>query len=442
MDGTPLAPKLVEDVRAWVDDHRDEVVSFLQEIVRIPSETHPPGGDEGPVQRRIAAELERDGLEVDMFEPWHVEGATEHPGWWPGLEYDDRPNVVATYRGAGGGRSLILNGHADVVPAGPAGEWTSPAYAAEIRDGRVYGRGAVDMKGGVTAMIMALRCLRRSGYDPAGTVILESVVNEELGGYNGTLACCVKGYEADAAIVTEPTDFQIAAATKGGQVYSAKVAGIPIHHAWWTRGVSALDNAIRLKAALTAWEEERARETRENPYFSDPELHPRSAHVDTVWYLSAGDPEIMAPPAEAELQFWVDHLPGEDREELLRRFEGYVADWCAQDPFLADHPVRLSRGVMRPFTGVGIPIDHEIVQSLQRAHLAARGSSTPVTGFPAASDSMIFNLYSNTPAVNFGGGDALRGAAHAPDEFIEIDALLDTVVALALAIADFCGCAA
>jgi acetylornithine deacetylase len=438
-DGQAVGPEATADVKGWVREHRDEVVGFLQDIVRIPSETHPPGGDEGPVQRRIAEELERDGLEVDVFEPWHVDGATEHEGWWPGLEYDDRPNVVATYSTGARGRTLILNGHVDVVAAGPAEDWTSPAYSGEIRDGRVYGRGAVDMKGGVAAMIMALRCLRSCGHEPAGTVILESVVNEELGGYNGTLACCLKGYAADAAIVTEPTDFQIAAATKGGQVYSAKVPGIPVHHAWWTQGVSALDNAIRFKAAMVEWERERERETRDNLYFGDPALHPRAAYVDTVWYLRAGDPEIMAPPAETELHFWVDHLPGEDREELLGRFERHVAEFCARDPFLAEHPIVLSRGVMRPFTGVGIPLEHPIVASLQRAHVATRGATTPVTGLPAASDSMIFNMYSDTPAVNFGGGDALSGHAHAPDEHIAIDAVLETVTALALGILDFCG---
>ena len=165
------------------------------------------------------------GLEVDVFEPWSVPGVLDHPGWWPGLEYVDRPNVVGTWRGSGGGRSLILNGHSDVVPAGPRDLWTYEPYGGVIADDRIYGRGASDQKGGIAAMIMAVQVLSDLGVTPRGDVIVESVVNEELGGYNGTLACCVKGYLADAAIVTEPTQLEIVAATKGGQTYKATVPG-------------------------------------------------------------------------------------------------------------------------------------------------------------------------------------------------------------------------
>ncbi len=160
-----------------------------------------------------------------------------------------------------------------------------------------------------------------------------------------------------------------------------------------------------------------------------------------LWSLRAGDPDIMAHPASAELRFWVDHLPGEDRAELLADFERHVADFCAADEFLASHPVELRRSAMRPFTGVGIDVAHPVVGSLTRAHRAARGFEAPVTGFPAATDAMMFNLYSNTPAVNFGGGDLVAGNAHAPDEHIAIDDLLDTTTALALLILDFCGIA-
>jgi acetylornithine deacetylase len=415
-----------------------EIVSLVQRLVRIPSETHPPGGDEGEVQAAIAGEMDDLRLEVDVFEPWVVPGIEDHPGWWPGLEYTDRPNVVGRYRGSGGGRSMIVNGHADVVPAGPKEAWTSPPYAAEIRDGRIYGRGAVDMKGGLAAMLSAFRCLREIDWLPGGDVILESVVNEELGGYNGTLACCERGYAADVAILAECTDFHITTATKGGQVYRALIPGMAAHSCWWWKGVSAFDNAIKFKQALLEFEDERARETRDNPYFSDPALHPKAAWADNIWFVRAGDPDIMAHPAEAELNFWVDHLPGEDREALLERFERHVADFCAGDPFLSEHPIRLERTVMRPFTGVGIDLDHPVIGVLRDAHLAVRGTEPIVTGFPAASDAMIFNLYSDTPAVNFGGGDPVRGCAHAPDENIAIEDVLDTTAALALAIGTFC----
>ena len=118
--------ELVGLVNRWVAAHGDEVVALVQQLVRIPSETHPPGGDEGDAQAFVAKQMTELGLDVDVFEPWSIPGIEDHPGWWPGLDYDGRPNVVGTYRGEGRGRSLILNGHVDVVPAGPAEEWTSP----------------------------------------------------------------------------------------------------------------------------------------------------------------------------------------------------------------------------------------------------------------------------------------------------------------------------
>lgn len=426
------APLIAEAVDARADD----IIGLARDLVRIPSETHPPGGDEGPVQDHIASVLGEIGLDVDVFEPWDVAGATEHPGWWPGLEYDDRPNVVATWPGTGGGRSLILNGHCDVVPAGPRDLWTHDPYGGEIVDGRLYGRGASDQKGGIAAMIAAVRILGDLGYRPAGDVIIQSVVNEELGGYNGTVACCAKGYSADAAIVTEPTNLEVVAATKGGQTYKVTVPGVNAHHAWWWEGVSAFDKAIVVKQALEEWETIRARELSDVPYFSDKRKRPRPALADTIWFVSAGDPNLMASPSSAELHFWVDVVPTDDREAMLERFEQHVLDFAATDPFLADHPPQLERAIMRPFDGVSIPADHPVVTSLLTSHQRSNGTETEVGGMDGATDSMIFNRYTDTPAAVFG---PTGGGAHAPDEYVELDGLLACTKTLAATILDFCG---
>ncbi|MFH5823494.1 ArgE/DapE family deacylase [Georgenia sp. AZ-5] len=433
-----LDARTVRQIVDEVDRRRESVVRFAADLVRIPSETHPPGGDEGPVQRFIEERLARAGLEVDVFEPWSVPGVQEHPGWWPGLEYTDRPNVVGVRRGTGGGRSLILNGHCDVVPAGPRQLWADDPYGGVVSGGRLYGRGAADQKGGLAAMIVAVEVLADLGLRPRGDVVVESVVNEELGGYNGTVACCAKGYLADAAIVTEPTGLEVVAATKGGQTYKATVPGINAHHAWWWQGVSAFDKAIVVKEALVAWERLRAAELSSTPYFSDTTRRPRPALADTVWYVGAGDPNLMASPSSAELHFWVDVLPADDREAMLARFERFVLDRVAADPFLAAHPPRLERALMRPFDGVEVPAHHPVVNSLLEAFAAGAGRPTTVGGLDAATDSMIFNLYTDTPAVVFG---PTGGGAHSPDEYVEIDGLLDCTKTLAVAIVDFCGVA-
>ncbi len=436
---SPLDPAFVARVATAVEGRRDRILEVFRDLVRIPSETHPPSGDEGPAQRYVAARMHELGLEVDVFEPWSVPGVTEHPGWWPGLDFTDRPNVVGRWRGSGGGRPLILNGHIDVVPAGDRALWSHEPYGADLTDGRVYGRGTADQKLGIAAMLMAIGALRDAGLRAAGDVIVQSVVNEELGGYNGTLACCARGYTADAAIVTEPTGLDIAAAAKGGQTYRLRVSGAASHHAMWERGSSALDHAIFLKAALVSWERQRAEETRDDRWFGDRsrDLHPRAVHADTVWYLSAGHPDIMANPTVAELAFWVDHLPGEDREAMLARFERHILARAAEHPWLRDHPPVLERALMRPFTGVAVAEDAPIIGSLTRATEAAIGRSPRVVGLEGATDAMIFGLYTDVPAVVFGGGNL--AVAHAPDEWVEAEDVVRTTLALALTVIDFCG---
>lgn len=434
-----IDPRLLTRVAASVDARRGAILQVFRDLVRIPSETHPPAGDEGPAQRYVEALMRELGLAVEVFEPWSVPGIEGHPGWWPGFDYTDRPNVVGRWPGTGAGRSLILNGHIDVVPAGDRSLWTHDPYGAELVGGRIYGRGAADQKAGIAAMLMAVGCLQDAGVRLSGDVILQSVVNEELGGYNGTVACCARGFRADAAIVTEPTDLHVAAAAKGGQTYRMRVPGVAFHHAMWERGTSALDNAIFLKEALGSWERLRAHETRTHPWFGERarDLHPRAVHADTVWYLRAGDPDIMANPTEAELAFWVDHLPGEDRESMLARFEAHMLARAAEHPWMKDHPPILERALMRPFTGMAVEEGSAIVRSLQRATETVTGRLRRAVGLEGATDAMIFGLYTDVPAVVFGGGDL--AVAHAPDEWVEAEDVVRTTHALALAMIDFCG---
>ncbi len=428
-------------VLAALDELDADLVDLTRAMVRIPTETHPPHGDEGRGQTHLAGYLaERFSWATDCFLPTDVPGIAQHPGWWPGLDYRDRPNLVARRSGVGGGRSLILNGHIDVVPAGPRERWTYEPYGAELAGGRIYGRGAVDMKGGIAAMIYAARAVEHAGLRLRGDVIVESVVNEELGGYNGTLACCLRGYQADAAIVTEGTLCQIMPAHKGGQVLRLRVPGRSAHSNVWWRGVSALDKAILLKGALADFQRERAAETRDNPYFADRARFPVSALVDTVWSLSAGDPEVMSPPAEATLDFWCDALPGEDLDTVVDRLEAQVQALCDADPFLRDHrPVLERRAVMRPFYPTEVPPEHPIIATLADSCRRVTGAVPAVFGAPFACDAMMFNLHSPTPALIFGPGDV--GIAHSPDEYIEVEQLRCAARILACTLLDWCGVA-
>jgi acetylornithine deacetylase len=432
-----VSEHLQKKIVQLVDAKREEIIAFLQQMVRIPSVTHPPGGDEGPVQAFIADKFTKMGLIVDIFEPTEVEGIENHEGWWPGLDYTDRPNVVGTWKGTGEGKTLILNGHCDVVAEGPHEFWKYEPFGGEIVNGKLYGRGSVDMKGGIASMTMAVEVLQECGINCLGDVILQSVVNEELGGYNGTLACIVKGYKADAAIVTEPSDLKIEPGTKGGQAYKITVPGVGAHQSLWWEGVSALDKAIKIKKAIESFEQIRNRQTRDNLLYSDPALFPTPAISDCVYSFVAGNPAIMGVPTETKMELWIEALPGEDLHEITRAFEDHILREASLDPFLKDNPPMIERIDMRPIYPTQMPVDHPIVNDLKDSFLAVMKTTPQICGFEAACDAMMFNKFSDTPALVFGPGQL--GSAHGPDEFMDIEQLIDSVKILAMAIVKFCG---
>ncbi|GGF93153.1 ArgE/DapE family deacylase [Paenibacillus abyssi] len=429
--------ELQERIHQRVEAKREEIIALLQDMVRIPSVTHPPGGDEGPVQVYMANKYKEMGLTVDVFEPTEVAGIEEHEGWWPGLDYTNRPNVVGVWKGSGGGKTLILNGHCDVVDEGPHELWKHDPFSGIVEDGKLYGRGSVDMKGGIAAMTMAVECLQELGITLQGDVILQSVVNEELGGYNGTLACILRGYEGDAAIVTEPSDLKIEPGTKGGQAYTITVPGVGAHQSFWWEGVSALDKAIRIKKAIEEFEEIRYRQTRDNLLFSDPVLFPTPAMADSIYSFVSGDPAIIGVPYETKMELWIDVLPGEDLDEVTKSFEEHIQKEASLDWYLKDNPPIIKRADMRPIYPTQIPLDHPIVNDMKQSFIVYMDEEPKVCGFEAACDAMMFNKFSNTPAMVFGPGQLKW--AHRPDEYMDIEQLIASVKILSLAIVRFCG---
>ena len=172
-----------QKVFAWLEENEQQVIGFLQDILRIPSVT----GNEGEIQKFISAYIAEMGEEVDVFVP-DLDELSKHPAFVKVFQsYDGRPNVVGTLKGEGGGRSLLFNGHVDVIPEGADENWQHGCWSADIEDGKMYGRGAADMKSGVAAMTMALKAIRAAGVKLQGDVITEYVMDEELSG-NGTLA--------------------------------------------------------------------------------------------------------------------------------------------------------------------------------------------------------------------------------------------------------------
>jgi len=238
-----------------IEAHRDDIVQSLRELIKVKSLT----GEEGEIQQKMQRYFKQMGLSVDVWEPDIKElfdkfpQIAQYPSSWQKeldlplrfedvctyeqlvksgyierLNYKGRPNVVGTLKGKNGGRSLILNGHIDVVTVEPVDKWKHNPWSADMEGNLIYGRGACDMKGGVVAMTKAVEYLLETGIELGGDVIIQTVVNEEHSG-NGTLSCIARGYTADAAIVTEPSQCKIASESGGGVYWEIIIEGREVH---------------------------------------------------------------------------------------------------------------------------------------------------------------------------------------------------------------------
>src|SRR5438270_2287323 len=193
-----------------VEQRREELVSLAADLIAFDTTARSvgdPARDEAALQEHIAARLARVGAEIDLWEP-DADALAGKPLVPPGLDFAGRPQLIARRPGAGGGPALVFNGHCDVVSVEPRERWTSDPFTAEVRDGRLYGRGACDMKGGIAAMVLAAETLAKLGVDLQGDLIIATNTDEESSGAGGT-ALVERGIAADAAIVTEPTGFEV-----------------------------------------------------------------------------------------------------------------------------------------------------------------------------------------------------------------------------------------
>jgi acetylornithine deacetylase len=414
-------------VDAWVDEHEDDLVELVRDLVRFdttsvdlsPGSEHTEN-EEAALQAYAAERLQAAGAEIDQWEP-DAEAFAGHPMMPPWHHWRSRPLTVGVFRGSGGGRSLLVNGHIDVVSAGDESRWRSPPFAAEVRDGRIYGRGACDMKGGIGAALFALEALRACDLELAGDVIFEVVPDEETCAM-GTIAAIERGYRADAGLVPEPTRNDLWVATRGLLHGTLTVPGRSAHAemnqpAWQEGGgVNAIQKAMLLLEALNGlsaeWSE---REDKRHPLLGTPAVHPT---------IVRGGSFISNVPEQCELALNTTYLPQNadaDGYGSVPRgeIERAVAGAAAADDWLAGHPPTWSWYTDYPPFEIdpGTPI-------VAVARQAGRdlGLDVGPVGIDTTYDGALLTLFAETPSPAFGPGDLAR--AHAPDEWIGIDELV------------------
>jgi acetylornithine deacetylase len=413
------------DVLGWIDGHADELTRILQQIVAVPS-VYPHEGD----CQRVVAEMMRGVCDsVDVWEP-DASWLSQHPAYFlKEPNYTGRPNVVGIVQGRGGGRSLILNAHVDVVDTGPLEAWKYPPWSGAVADGKLYGRGSVDDKAALAAMIFVAQCLRRLGISPGGNLILESAVDEEWGG-GGTLATAHRGYRADAGIAFEPTALEICPATRGGQAFRVTVPGKGAHPYRSYEGVSALEKAMPLLAALKVLEGDRQERFRTKLFERYPIFLPIVVGKITADIIPSKVPERCV------FEGLMGYSPDETYQAARAELEGKVAAAAAEDPWLAAHPPTVEwHGLNKE--GAQIPADHPFVEVMGESFTEVTGKQPTIRGFTAGCDLPLLIKYAQVPSVIFGPGELV--VAHGSNEYVEISQVIAAAKIVAMTVLRWCG---
>ncbi len=415
----------IGEVLKLIEKRRDAIIEFLRELISFPSVT----GDEFEIQKFIAHKLKSMGLVVDMWEPDHEE-LKKHPAY-VSVErgYTNRPNVVGIYKGTGNGKSLLFNSHVDVIPPGLLDAWEHQPWSGDIEGNRLYGRGASDMKSGLAAMTMALDSLMRLNIRLKGDVILEYTVDEEQSG-NGTLACVMKGYQADAGICCETSSLHVQPACIGRIWFEISIRGKPagIQRRW--EGVNAIEKGYAVVQAVANLENVRINKLK-HPLYPDN----RSTLPCMVGVFQSGS-FASAFPDTCLLKGSIATLPGEDTNEVKRSFVEHILTFSKTDPWLKDNPPEV-RFVGYCGDPAEIAPDHPIVKAVSQKLALVTGGQPQITGRQGAADTRYLIKYGNTPTVIFGPG--LTEQMHATNEWVDINYLIDATKILSLTIMDWCG---
>jgi acetylornithine deacetylase len=416
-----------DEIKAAIAAEAPAMEALLVRLVEAPTLL----GAEEPGQQIMREAFRELGLApVDV--PIDREALRSHPGAAPfSWDVTGKANVVADWEPAAqaDGRSLVLNGHIDVVSPEPAAMWTSPPFSARREGDWLYGRGAGDMKAGLASYVGALRGLIALGLRPRARVQLQSVVEEECSG-NGALACVAAGHTADAAVVTEPTSGAIQNSQVGVLWFQVRIAGRPAHAGDAPEGQNAIEAAFPIVRALRELESE-LNESPPEPYAAYP--HPINLNVGMI---RGGDwPSTVA--GESVTHFRLALFPGADPEELKARVEQTVATAAAADPVLAgfEFEVHYDGFACRGYT---LEADAPLIATLAAAGERLTGEAPRVFASTATTDARSFQLYGDTPAVCFGPH---AEGVHGIDERVYLPSMVETAQVLGVFIGDWCGLA-
>jgi acetylornithine deacetylase len=422
----PLDPDLRDRLIASVEQGFAEQIAFTQDLVRFRSLR----GQEHAIQDFVFRALRERGYAMERF-AMDAEAIARHPGGAAfSDEHSEAPIVVGIHRPREEkGRSLILQAHVDVVPEGPHGMWTHPPFEPVIEGDWLYGRGGADMKAGHAANLFALDALRRIGLQPAATVYVQSVVEEESTG-NGALMTHLRGYKADAVLIPEPEEEMLVRANTGVIWFQVEVRGMPVHVREMGAGANAIDAAYRIIGELRKLEAEWNADKAGHAHF-EKEDHPINLNIGKI----QGGDWASSVPGWCRLDCRIAIYPGTSADAASRAITDRIATFARGDRFLSNNPPSVTFNgfyaegyVLEPGSGA------EAV--LAEAHRAATGKELQSFMTAGYLDTRVYALYDKVPALCYG---PISQNIHGFDERVSLVSVRRITTAMALFIAEWCG---
>lgn len=411
-------------IKQWLKSNRARGARLLQLLVQENSTR----GYESSTQAIVIEKCRQLGLTLDI---WEIGGddLKNHPAFCcDRVSFEGNPNLVAVLKGTGGGKSLILNGHIDVVPVGDEKNWEDDPFSGRIECGKLYGRGSTDMKGGNVALLMAMEALIANGVKLKGDVIFQSVIEEESGGA-GTLAAVLRGYRADGAIIPEPTNMKIFPKQQGSMWFRITVKGRAAHGGTRYEGVSAIEKSLIVIEKLQELEKER------NSKITDPlfEKIPIPIPIN-IGKISSGQwPSSVPDKAIIEGRMGVS--PEETIQAAKNSMENCLQSLNERDDWFSDNPIEIEWFGGRWLPG-SLEDNHPLLHVLQDSFKEIKGKPPVIEASPWGTDGGILSTVGHTPVVVFGPG--ITETAHDANEHIILEDLFAASEIIALTIMRWC----
>lgn len=421
-----LDPALCERILASVEAGLVLQLAFTQELMRFASVR----GAEHACQDFVFRALRQRGYGVDRFSMDRVAIAA-HPGagaWSP--DHSEAPIIVGVHHPRREtGRSLILQAHVDVVPPGPADMWTHNAFTPVIEGDWLYGRGGADMNAGHAANVFCIEALRRIGLQPAATVYIQSVVEEESTG-NGALMAHLRGYRADAVLIPEPEEEMLVRANVGVIWFQVEVRGVPVHVREMGKGANAIDAAYRVIAELRRLEADWNRGKIDREHFTDVD-HPINLNIGKI----EGGDWASSVPSWCRIDCRISIYPGVAADEAAKEITDRLTAFARTDPFMANNPPYVSFNGFFAEGYIQSPgSDAEDV--LARAHETSTGEALQSFMTPGYLDARVYALYDQVPSLCYG---PVSENIHGFNERVSVSSLKRITGAMALFVAEWCG---